>query len=54
MKSNTPELANFTRTMRGLLAVSKKELNKKLEAYECQKKRRKSKHTASRASTGQR
>jgi|GEM_PF-6492751 len=47
MKSDTPEMRVFTRTMRGLLAVSKDELNEKLAEYEREKKARK----ASRASS---
>ena len=51
MKSETDtlELSAFTRTMRGLLAVSKDELNEKMDAYNRNKKRRKAKRDSSRA-----
>ncbi len=48
MESDNPEMTAFTRTMRGLLAVTKEELNGKLKAYERNKKRRKAR-AASRA-----
>lgn len=49
---DTPELAAFTRVMKGLLAVSHDELKAKMAEYDQQKKRRKVKRRASRASSG--
>ncbi len=43
-------MAAFTRTMKGLLAVSHDELKVKMDAYEGEKKRRKAKRPSSRAS----
>jgi len=54
MKVETPQLAAFTRTMRGLLAVTKDELNEKMAAYNRNKKRRKAKRVSSRASSANR
>ena len=48
----TSELAAFTRTMKGLLAVSHDELKAKMAEYDAQKKRRKIKRRVSRASNG--
>lgn len=49
-KPDTPGMAAFTRTMKGLLAVSHDELKVKMDAYEGEKKRRKAKRPSSRAS----
>jgi hypothetical protein len=49
-QADSPELTAFTRTMRGLLAVTKDELNEKMEAYNRNKKRRKAKRASARVS----
>ena len=55
MEHGTPRgLAAFTRTMRGLLAVSHDELKEKMKAYEKQKKRKSKRTSASRASADRR
>lgn len=50
-EGETPELAAFTRTMKGLLAVSYDELKARMNAYQRKKKRRKTKRSPSRASS---